>query len=317
MHAPYTPISSRLRVALPFILVTLIWGTTWYVIKTQLAGGVPPQWSVTYRFAAAGCILFAVCFATRRSLRFPPASHLFFVTIGLFQFAGNFNFVYQASRFVTSGLIAVAFALLVIPNALLARLFLGQRVSGRFLVGSLLGIGGVMLLFEPELRAMDVGGSVALGIAATLAAVLCASIANVMQATERARRHDMFGMLAWSMLYGALMDAGFAWATAGPPTIAATPVYLGGVAYLAAFASALAFVLYFNVIREIGPAKAAYSGVLVPFIAMTISTVVEGYVWTPSAVAGAALTVVGLVIALKARNAPAGTAAAGGTTGRS
>jgi drug/metabolite transporter (DMT)-like permease len=55
------------------------------------------------------------------------------------------------------------------------------------------------------------------------------------------------------------------------------------------------------VIRIIGPAKAAYSSVIVPVIAMLFSTLFEGYRWSPLAIAGAALAGVGLVIALRAR----------------
>ena len=67
------------------------------------------------------------------------------------------------------------------------------------------------------------------------------------------------------------------------------------------FASALAFPLYFGVIRAIGPAKAAYSSVMVPVIAMLLSTLFEGYRWSALAVAGAVLAIAGLVIALRAR----------------
>lgn len=314
MPAPVSPSTVNPRIALSFVAVTLIWGTTWYVIKTQL-GVVPPQWSVTYRFAGASLIMFAACLVMRRPLAFPPGAHAFFVVLGLFQFAGNFNFVYQASRFITSGLIAVAFALLVVPNAVFARIFLGQKVSGQFILGSALGIGGVVLLFRQELMAIGGGEALLLGLGATAMGVLMASVVNVMQASPRARGYDMFGMLAWAMLYGALIDAAFAWATSGPPVVDPTPLYFGGVFYLAAFASALAFVLYFSVIRAIGPAKAAYTSVLIPFIAMTISTVAEGYRWTWPAAGGAALTIAGLIIALRSRNVPAGTAAAGGATG--
>ena len=304
------------RVVLPFAAVTLIWGTTWYVIKTQL-GVVPPQWSVTYRFAVASLLMFGACLVMRRRLRFPLSAHGFFLLLGLLQFAGNFNFVYQASRSITSGLIAVAFALLVVPNTLFARLFLKQPISGRFMVGAGLGIVGVALLFERELTETGWSSAFTTGLVLTGCAVILASISNVMQGTERARTYDMFGMLAFAMAYGAIIDAGVAWATSGPPVVEWTPVYLGGVFYLAAFASALAFLLYFNVIRIIGPAWAGYTNVLIPFIAMTISTFLEGYRWTPIAAAGAVLTIVGLLIALRARSVPAGTAAAGGTTGRS
>ena len=318
MHSPATSMSAadRLGVVLPFIAVTVIWGLTWYAIKLQL-GDVPAQWSVAYRFGLAGLIMVATCLVLRRPLVFPARAHLFFMALGLMQFAGNFNLVYQASRVVTSGLIAVAFALLVVPNALLARLFLGQPVSARFLTGSALGMAGVALLFRQDIVTMQANPGFLAGIAATLAGVMFASVANVMQATALARRSDLFGMLAWSMLYGTIINIGFAWATAGPPTLSAEPVYYASLAYLAAFGSAIAFLLYFRVIRDIGPARAAYSSVLIPFIAMAVSTLLEDYHWTLWGAAGAVLAVAGLIIALNARAVPAGVAAAGGTTGRS
>jgi drug/metabolite transporter (DMT)-like permease len=67
------------------------------------------------------------------------------------------------------------------------------------------------------------------------------------------------------------------------------------------FGSALAFTIYFQLIRTIGPAKAAYTSVLIPVIAMLLSTIFEGYRWSLLAAAGAALVIVGLVLALKAR----------------
>ncbi len=107
--------------------------------------------------------------------------------------------------------------------------------------------------------------------------------------------------LGIAMLLGAAMDAAIAWTMAGPPVIELRLGYLLGVLYLGVFASALAFTLYFGVLRIIGPAKAAYSSVIIPVIAMLLSTIFEGYRWSLLAGAGAALAGVGLVIALKAR----------------
>ena len=122
-----------------------------------------------------------------------------------------------------------------------------------------------------------------------------------MQATDTAKRYPILSTLAVAMLLGAAMDALFAYATVGAPVFDWRWSYVGGILYLAVFASALAFPLYFGVIRAIGPAKAAYSSVMSPVIAMLLSTVFEAYVWTPLAALGGALAGVGLVIALTAR----------------
>lgn len=289
------------RVLLPFALVTLIWGSTWIVIKGQL-GIVPPSWSVTYRFAVAAIAMFAFGAVRRERLLLEPRAMLFAVALGIAQFTFNFNFVYRAEQHITSGLVAVLFALLIVPNTLLGRTFLKTPLEGRFLAGAGIAIAGVGLMILHEYRVAELGaGEVLLGTTLTLAGVMSASTANVMQGTQIARAQSMVVMIAWAMLFGALADGSYAWITTGPPVIEPTPVYLGGVLYLGIIASAVTFPLYFNVIRAVGPGQAAWSSVLIPIIAMGFSTAFEDYRWATLSVAGGVVALIGLVIAVAKR----------------
>ena len=288
------------RTLLAFAAVVLIWGGTWIVIKDGL-GVVPAPWSVTYRFVLAAGAMFALVAARRQRLWLGGAEWPFALAIGLFQFVLNFNFVYAAEGHVTSGLVSLVFALLMVPNAALSRWWLGTPITGGFLAGSAVAIAGVALLFAVEVRRGGAGEDVPLGIALTVCGVLAASVANVLQATPTGRAAPMLSVLAWAMLFGALGDGAVAWVGHGPPVWEARAGYWAGVAYLAVFASAVAFPVYFGLIRAIGPGKAAYASLIVPVVAMGLSTAFEGYRWTLLAVAGAALAAVGLVIALRAR----------------
>lgn len=289
------------RVLLPFAIVTLIWGSTWLVIRDQL-GLVPAAWSIAYRFLIAAAAMFAFAAATRAPLRLARRDHLLAAGVGIIQFVVNFSFVYEAERHITSGLVAVVFALLVVPNALLAWLFLGQRVTRPFLLGSAVALSGVALLFAHELRTAPLAaGEVAAGLALTLGGVVAASVANVMQAGARATRLAAASLLAWAMLYGALANVLLALVTVGAPRFEWRLGYVAGLLYLGLAASALAFSLYLAVMRAIGPARAAYSSVLVPVIAMTLSTLFEGYRWSLVAGAGGVLVLGGLLLALSAR----------------
>jgi drug/metabolite transporter (DMT)-like permease len=287
---------------IPFAIATLIWGSTWLVIRDQL-GRVDPSWSVAYRFAIGAAGMFACALVTRARLRLPPRDQIFALLVGVAQFVLNFNFVYRAEQHITSGLVALIYALLIVPNALLGRIFLRLPVSRQFLWGAGVALAGLALLFAHEIEAAPVGGrSIMVGVSLSLAGVLSASAANIMQATRRGRALPMASLLAWAMMWGALIDAGYAWIKAGPPTFDARLSYLAGLLYLGLIASAVAFTLYFNVIRAIGPGRAAYSGVIVPLIAMTLSTFFENYRWSWEAAAGGALTLAGLVISLSARS---------------
>ena len=289
------------RVLIPFAVATLIWGSTWLVIRDQL-GVVPPTWSVAYRFAAGAAAMFVWALITRAPLNIGRQGQGFALVFGLLQFVLNFNFIYRAENHITSGLVAVVFALLLVPNALLGSLFLKQAITPRFLIGSIVALAGVALLILREAR---VDGSSAhdswLGVGLTLTGMMCASIANIMQGTERARALPMASVLAWGMLWGAAINAAVALPTVGWPIFEPRPAYLLGVLYLGVLASAVAFTCYFSVIRAVGPARAAYSGVLTPVLAMVLSTLFEGYRWTTLAAAGGVVTLVGLLIALSAR----------------
>lgn len=293
-----------LRVVLPFIAVTLIWGSTWIVILDQL-GPVPPSWSVAYRFVIAALAMFAYALATRTPLAIGRGGQALALLLGVAQFALNYNSVYLAELYITSGVVAVAFASLLVFNALLGRVFLGQRTTRGFVIGSAIMMAGIALLFLNEWRVMTARpAEVAIGLGFTLLAIVAASVANVMQASERARALPIASLLAWGMLWGALIDIVWAWAIAGPPVIEARAGYWIGLVYLGAIASALAFMLYYGVIRAIGPARAAYSSVLVPVIAMALSSLFEGYRWSGWAIAGAGLVLAGLTVALSLREGP-------------
>ena len=287
-----------LSVVIPFIIFTGIWGSTWIVIRDQL-GAVPAHWSITYRFLMAAAAMAVVAMVKGESLRLGPRGLIAAGILGLLQFVINFNAVYLAEHHITSGLVATVFALLLIPNSLLGWAFLGQKPSARFAWGSLIAVAGIVLLFVHELREHPArSGEILLGIALTLAGMLGASAANVFQARDRVRRFPLFALLAWAMGLGALMDGAIALAASGPPVVEARLGYWIGLIYLAIFASALAFSLYLPVVRKIGPAKAAYSSVLVPIIAMGFSTWIEDYRWTALTVAGAALALGGMLMAL-------------------
>ena len=292
---------ARGGVILPFLLVTLIWSSTWIVIRDQL-GAVPPSWSVCYRFllGAAGMALFAM--VRRVPLRLPLAGIAFAGALGVAQFVLNFNFVYRAEHYLTSGVVATVYALLLIPNSILAWIAFRQPVSRAFVLGSLVAIAGIMLLLLREYRAAPVSAdAVLVGIALSIAGLLSASTANVMQGMQIARRWPMAAVLTWGMLIGSVVDAAYAWATVGPPVIEWRAGYLFGIAWLGIAGSVVTFPLYFQLIQRVGPGRAAYSSVLIPVIAMLISTLFEDYRWSTLSAAGAVLAVAGMVIALRAK----------------
>jgi drug/metabolite transporter (DMT)-like permease len=291
-------------IVIPFIIFTGVWGSTWIIIRDQV-GSVPPQWSVAYRFMIAAAAMALVAKWKGQSLKLDRGGLFAALVLGISQFSVNFNSVYAAERFITSGVVATVFAILLIPNSLLAWAFLDQKPNRRFLIAGLVAVCGVGLLFLNELRSSPVSNrDIAIGLGLTLLGLMGASCANVYQAGKEARRHPLLALLAWSMAVGAIIDCMLAFVIAGLPVAEARLGYWAGVIYLALFGSVLCFALYFPVVRKIGPGKAAYSSVLVPVIAMSLSTLFEGYRWSPLAIGGAVLALGGMLLALARRRRP-------------
>ncbi|MBB3938830.1 drug/metabolite transporter (DMT)-like permease [Novosphingobium fluoreni] len=290
----------RPGIAIPFLIVALIWGSTWFVILGQ-NDAAPASWSITWRFLIATPAMFAVAAAMRRPLRLNAAGHRLAVLVGVTQFCGNYNFVYRAEEYLTSGIVAVMIGLLLVPNTILARVVLGQVITRRFAIGSAIAIAGIGLLLLHEARMAPLGGQVWLGVLLALAAMLCASISNVMQANETGKSLPTVSLLAWAMLYGTACDAVLAWLIAGPPVLPTSAAYWWGTAYLAIAGSVVTFPMYYTLIRQIGAGRASYNGVVVIVIAMLISTLFESYRWSLLAGIGALLALAGLVVALRAR----------------
>jgi drug/metabolite transporter (DMT)-like permease len=292
------------HVVAAFVVVALVWGSTWLVIKGQI-GPVPPSWSVTWRFAGATMGMWALGLARgdiRPGALMPERRVLAHAAlIGVSLFCANFQFVYRAESHLTSGLVAVVFALLLVPNAVFSRIFLGTPVTRGFFLGSAIALAGIVLLMIHEYHAAPAGSDVPLGAAMTMLALLFASTGNVLQAAPVLRQVPAAMLLAWAFLFGACADFGLAWMLSGPPVFDWAPAYVGSVAYLALIGSVLTFPLYNLLLREMGPGRAAYNGVLVPVVAMLLSTAFEGYRWSALNVGGAALSLIGLVVALRSR----------------
>jgi drug/metabolite transporter (DMT)-like permease len=183
---------------------------------------------------------------------------------------------------------------------------LGEAITARFMWGTGLALAGIALLLVNEAQLAPLGGNVLLGTTLALLAMLAASIANVVQAGGTGRSVPLISLLAWSMLYGTIIDGALAFGVDGPPLLPTHAGFWLGTAWLALAGSVVTFPLYYQLVRDLGAGRAAYNGVLVVVIAMGISTLFEGYRWTSLAAAGAVLATAGMIVALRARQVKAG-----------
>ncbi|KAA3654227.1 MAG: DMT family transporter [Proteobacteria bacterium] len=283
-----------------YLTTVLIWGSTFFAIKFQL-GEVPSEVSVAYRFALAALILLAWCHWQKLPMRFKPGQHLWMMAQGLTLFGLNYLVVYWATAHLTSGLIAVVFSTIVLMNIANGAVFFRKRPDASVLAGAVIGLLGIGLVFLPELASLEVDGAALNGLVLSVLGTFIASLGNMVSTRNQRAGLPVVQTNAYGMAYGATLLALIAVLQDRPFVYSAHWAYTASLVYLALFGSVLAFGSFLTLLGRIGAERAAYAMVAFPIVALGISTLFENYHWTPAALAGVALVLLGNVIILVPR----------------
>ncbi len=282
-----------------YVITVLIWGTTWLAIYFQL-GEVPVNVSVFYRFALAAVILLPLMWMTGKLQKTDRSDHLFMVLQGCCLFSFNFICFYNATQYVTSGLVAVVFSLATLFNAINNHFFWKEGIPKKVIVAGLLGTSGLVFLFIPELQGTENDHGVSVdtlkGLALASLGTYFFSLGNMIS-----KRHSLKGIKpittnAYAMTYGAVILAGVLLVTAQPLVIDTGFQYIGALFYLSIFGSIVGFTTYLTLVARLGANKAAYTTVMFPVVALILSSWFENYEWQLSSFIGLGLTMVGNVV---------------------
>ncbi|MBL0143320.1 MAG: EamA family transporter [Betaproteobacteria bacterium] len=281
-----------------FAACVAIWGSTWLAITYQL-GVVAAEASVAYRFLLASLLLFGYCAARRLPLRFSPRQHAWIALQGVLMFSVSYVFVYYAEEHIVSGIVAVGYSASPLLNLLLMRALFGNPMSRRVALGGALGLAGIVLVFWPEFAKLGEGGDVRLGILFAAASVVISALGSMAAHRNQSAGLPIWQTMAWGMLYGSAATFAMALALGRTFDFLWTPAYVLSLAYLAVFGSILAFSGFLHLLGSVGAARAGYVGVMVPIVALVVSSIFEGYRWEVLALAGVAISVAGNVTILR------------------
>lgn len=281
-----------MQVILLYATIVLIWGSTWIVIPYQLVD-IAPELSVAYRFSLAAIFLYIYALLTRRQIALPRDAYPFVFLQGTLLFSLNYFMVYYGTAYITTGLVAVVFSSVIVFNAIFERVFFRVPLEWRVLLAAAIGFTGITLIFWPEVASISLHDTTVTGVLFVLLAAIIGALGNMTAIINTRRSLPVVAVnahsMAWagvsSMLICVLLGRDFA--------LPLNASYIVSLTYLSLFGSAIAFGCFLALIRRIGAARAAYSAVVIPIVALGISTVVEGYQWTAVAAVGIMLTLAG------------------------
>jgi drug/metabolite transporter (DMT)-like permease len=156
----------------------------------------------------------------------------------------------------------------------------------------------VALLFWPEIAGAGFDRAALGGLGLCVLGTLLFCCGNLVTGRLQREGVPVQAINAWGMVYSVVGLAVFSGLRGQPFVVEWTPTYLGALLFLAVFASVVAFACYGALIGRIGPARGAYATVLFPIVALTVSTLLEGYAWTLLAAAGAVCALIGNALVL-------------------
>jgi len=296
-----------------YAVTVFAWGLSWYGVQLQL-GVVAPEVSVFYRFAISAAVMYAFCLVTGRRIDFRPRDHLWVAAQGAFLFGTNFYLVYLGAQYLPSGLVSILFSTVIVMNVAGGALFLHNRLEPRMIVGAIFGIGGITVIFWPELMLFDIHSGGAKGIVLVLCGTASAASGMLISALNQRRGLGVVRTNTMGMVYGSLFFLIYCVAQGAEFRMEWTATYIGSLLFLSVVSTVIAFATYLTLVGRIGPERASYSSVLFPLVALTVSTFMEGFQWTAGAVVGVGCVLIGnlvvltppsMVARLRGRTAPA------------
>lgn len=280
-----------------YIIVVVIWGSTWIAITFQL-GEVAPVVSIIYRFGFAALLLFIFCLLKKVNLTLNRTEHFQVALLGMTLFGSNYYLIYHAQQYINSALTCIACSLILVFNIVNARLFFGTKLTPQIYVGGLLGLIGISLLFWPEVSHLTIDDKAVLGFILCVGGTLLASFGNMISIRNNQIKLPIMPANAWGMLYGALFMTLIALLNGETFSFSFSVTYIGSLLFLSIFGSVIAFGCYLTLLNNIGAHKASYTTIMFPAVAVVISTFVEDFNWNIYAVIGLIFILVGNLVVL-------------------
>ena len=282
-----------------WLLLSLIWSSTWLFIKLGLED-LPPVTFAGIRFVVASLALGAFVAVARRPLPRARREWGLIALTGLLSFSLNYGLLFWGEKYVSSGLAALLQTSIPVFGLVIGHVHLpNERMTPRKIAGVLIGIAGVafILSYQKETN----GASALWGGGAIVAGAFCTAYANVL-IKARGARIDPAALALGQMVCGFVPLLLFGAAFEGNPLkLRWTPLAIVCLLYLALVGSALAFLLFYWLVRNMDVTKTMLIPLVTPVIALTLGAIFlhETLTWRVAVGGAAVLCGIALIVRRK------------------
>jgi drug/metabolite transporter (DMT)-like permease len=286
-----------------FGITLFCWSPTWYLIKFQL-GYVDPLVSVLYRFLAASIIIFIYLLIKKKNLKFSLNHHIWFLLFGICLYSLNYVLLYLSNTYLISAFPAIVFSTVVIMNILGETFYFKKKPSFKTLIGATIGMIGIIIIFNDEIFNFSLSNGTHVGLFLALLGTFCASTGNMIHQRNLNNNFPLIETIAYAMLYGSLITLMITQIKGTELLFEYTFSYIASLVYLSVFGSIFAFIFYLKLLEKVGAGRAGYVGVVMPVLALLISTVFENLEWQIDLIIGLPVLIIGAVLVINQKIKP-------------
>ena len=286
--------NERVLVWVGFVLISVIWGSTWLAIKIGLES-IPPFLGAGLRFAVASLVLFSIIRIRKLTIPFTRDAKKVYFSLGVLSFSTAYALVYWGEQYISSGLSSILFASFPFWVAIFSHLMLrNERLDWYKSAGIIVGFVGLLVIFAVDLRWSE-GESVA-GIVAVVASTIFQAYSLIL-VKKYGQSIDPFVMNFVGMSLGCLILLGLGLSLEANRTLSWNASAIGSILYLAVIGSVLTFVTYYWLLKRIEAVYLALTSFINPVVAVILGAMVLGEALNTAVFAGAMLVLAGILLA--------------------
>lgn len=283
--------SEKYLIVLGFILISIIWGSTWLAIKVGLES-IPPFYGVAIRFTLA--LFLLSCFMLIRGERLPVDrnSKFVYLQLGVCSFSIPFALVYWAEQYIPSSLASILFAFYPFVVMILSHYFLhDEKINIYKIVGLISGFAGLVLIFGLD---TEVNASTTYGMIAVLLSVIFQG-SSLVFAKKKGHHLSPIGMNVGGMIVGLPFMFAIAFAAESFSSVHFDSKGIFSLLYLGTFGTVVTFVTYYWLLKRVQAVMLSFVSFITPILAIIFGAVFLDEILSPNIFSGAALVLAGLV----------------------
>ena len=264
---------TTLKIVSGYLLICLLWGSTWLAIRFGL-DSLTPFFSAGVRFALASAFVYGLAKIRKLKIQTDPISMKLYFLLGIFSFVIPFGLVYWSEQYIPSGLASVLFAIFPFSVIIFSKLMIREQpVSGNQIIGAILGFAGILVIFSDDI-VVDIG----LYFWGMLAVVLSASIQGFIAVTikKQGRHLHPLTMNFVPLLIAGVVMIAAGWSFEDTAGWRFDSNAILSISYLAFFGTVITFTTYYWLMQQINVVILSLTAFITPIIAVLLGFLVIG-----------------------------------------